>query len=132
MTFRITGGIRAAILSDELKSVDVLLAECRKTILESDPTVGDLPEPKIVQASMSLAVQMLLHWAHVHREEAPDPDMIPTDAIVGVVTGLGIAVAMFAYDPNEVVDGVLPAFGRAWADAAGLQVALEGEGETLQ
>lgn len=126
---KVQGGIRAAFLTAGIEeAVDAFLADCRQVLLTSDP-MTDVTHPQFVQAMLSLAVQRMLHWSALHRDEAPDADMIPTQALIGVFTGLGISLRMFEYDPEEVLHQGLPAMATAWCDACSM---IQSEGSDAQ
>jgi hypothetical protein len=97
------GEIRESFSSEgHHAEVDAFLADCRQLAITGDPSLLQRPRYEVVQATMSVAVQRMLHWAHRHRPDATDPEEIPTQAIVGVMTGVGISAANFGYDPAAV------------------------------
>lgn len=116
---KVEGGIRAAFLTAGIEAAaDAYLADCRQVLVTSDPTMTEVSHDQFIQAMVSLAVQRMLHWSALRRGDAEDPDAIPTQALIGAFTGLGISLAMFSYDPEDVLHTCLPAMARAWADAA--------------
>jgi hypothetical protein len=98
--------------------VEVFLANCREILLTADEGMAQEDRPHLIQAMISLAMQRLIHWAHTHSDEAGDPDMIPTQAFVGAFGGLGFALAMMEYDPEEVLSRCLPVLARAWGECS--------------
>lgn len=120
------GGIRSAFLTTGIEAAaDTYLADCRQVLMTSDPAMTEVTHPQLIQAMMSVAVQRMLHWSSLHRGEDADADAIPTQAVVGAFTGVGISLAMFGYDPESVLRQCLPAMARAWLDACAT-VATEG------
>lgn len=96
-------GVRATMsTSNILAGVDDFMEECRQKLAESDPAWADLDEGYRAQAAVSLAVQRILHWAERDRGRCEDRDTIPSQAIVGVLTGVGIGSAMFGYDHRDI------------------------------
>lgn len=98
--------------------VDAFMAECLQMYLTADQG-GDLPESVRVQGIVSLAVQRICEWAHRNRglSEA-DPDVVPSHAIVGILTGLAIGVDQFGYDIDDVILKAIGVMKVAALDAA--------------
>ena len=81
---------------------DAFMAECRQMYITADP--GGLDESTLVQGVVSLAVQRICEWAHRHRSLcAEDPDAVPSQTIVGALTGVAIGVDQFGYDIDDVI-----------------------------
>jgi hypothetical protein len=94
--------------------VDAYMAECRRLVLSADPSTGKLSEAEIVQTTVSLALQRILHWADRHRTDSADPDDIPTHAILGAMTAVGIGAALFSYSGADVAATCGEVIRRAW------------------
>jgi hypothetical protein len=94
---------------------DAFLAECRQLALTADPSLAkDVTEAELVQTTVSLAVQRILHWAQRHRGDSGHPDDIPTHALLGVVTAVGMGAALFSYDPDDVARTSAEVIRRSW------------------
>lgn len=112
------GGIRAAFLTAGIEeAASAYMADCRQVLLTSDPKMTEVSPGQLVQAMMSLSMQRSMHWASLHRGEAENPDEIPGQALIGAFTGIGIALAMLSFDPENVLRECIPAMGRAYLDA---------------
>lgn len=127
-----TGGIRSAFLTAGIEAAaDAYLADCREVLLASDPTIKEVTHPQLIQAMVSMAMQRMMHWSALHRGEDENPELIPGQALLGAFTGIGISVAMFEYDPENVLQGCVPAMMRAWGDAIAMMANERADASTV-
>ena len=110
-------------------AVDGFMADCREMMLTGDPALIDAPEFEKVQAAVSLAVQRILHWAWRHRNDSEDPEDIPSHAIIGVMTGVGLASLGLNYDAEDIAYRGTDIIRRANAAAKAFQQQQPDRGE---
>jgi hypothetical protein len=96
-----TRGVMSA--DDSLPGADRFMAECRELVMQMDPEAAELSQSYLVQAMTSLAVQRIMQWAARNTDLCEDPDAVPSHAIIGGLTGLGISTVMFHYDVDDVL-----------------------------
>ena len=99
------------------------LYESVNLFVTADPNARELDEGTIVQATVSLAVQRIGEWAYRNRDRCPDEDAIPSQMIVGVLTGLAIGVGQFNYDIDDVIIKGMAVMKTAASDAEGVDSA---------
>jgi hypothetical protein len=97
-------GPRGVMSADgTLSGADRFMAECRELVTQMDPEADEMPQPYLVQAIVSLAVQRIMQWASRNTDLCENPETVPSHAIIGALTALGIGATMFDYDIDDVL-----------------------------
>jgi hypothetical protein len=83
--------------------IDAFMEECRLLAQAADPNLAEVGPELQEQLVVSLAVQRIIEWATRQKYDGVDADVVNSQAVVGVLTGLGIGVAMLGYDAEDII-----------------------------
>jgi hypothetical protein len=89
--------------ADSQPGADRFMDECRELAVRINPDMATMPQPYLVQAIASLAVQRIMQWASRNTDLCENPETVPSHAIIGALTALGIGATMFDYDIDDVL-----------------------------
>jgi hypothetical protein len=123
-------GLRGATPSEGLEAgADAFIDECRRIAASCDPNWGELEEAHRVQATISMAVQRVIEWANRNRACCADPETVPTQALLGALSAIGITSALFGYQGEDVAAKARKLIRTSAAEArAGLRRPADGLG----
>ena len=97
-------GVLATFSTKGLEApVDAYMEDCRQLALTASPSAADLGPEAMMQAVVSMAVQRIMQWAARQQLDGVDADVTSSQAIIGLLTGLGTGLAMFGYSPEDVL-----------------------------